>query len=82
MRIDKNKVSFIMAEQDLYQKDLADRAKMSRGNLSTIINGKNCQPRTAYKIAKALGVDVVEILEEACLCDTVLSMQEKVPMIS
>ena len=64
MRINKEKVSLIMAEQALYQKDLAEKAKMSRGNLSTIINGKNCQPRTAYKIAKALGVDVVEILEE------------------
>ena len=65
MRLNKEKVSLIMAEQDLYQKDLAEKAEMSRGNLSTIINGKNCQPRTAYKIAKALGVDVVEILEEA-----------------
>ncbi len=65
MRLNKEKVSLIMAEQDLYQKDLSEKAKMSRGNLSTIINGKNCQPRTAYKIAKALGVDVVEILEEA-----------------
>ena len=64
MRLNKEKVSLIMAEQDLYQKDLSEKAKMSRGNLSTIINGKNCQPRTAYKIAKALGVDVVEILEE------------------
>lgn len=64
MKIDKNKISFIMAERDLYQKDLAERASMSRGNLSAIINGKNCQPRTAFRIAKALGVDVVEILED------------------
>ena len=63
MRLNKEKVSLIMAEQDLYQKDLAEKAKMSRGNLSTIINGKNCQPITAYKIAKALGVDVTAILE-------------------
>ena len=63
MRLNKEKVSLIMAEQDLYQKDLSEKAKMSRGNLSTIINGKNCQPRTAYKIAKALGVDVTAILE-------------------
>lgn len=63
MRLNKEKVSLIMAEQDLYQKDLAEKAEMSRGNLSTIINGKNCQPRTAYKIAKALGVDVTAILE-------------------
>ena len=65
MRLNKEKVSLIMSQQDLYQKDLAEKAKMSRGNLSTIINGKNCQPRTAYKIAKALGVDVIAILEEA-----------------
>ena len=65
MRLNKEKVCLMMAEQDLYQKDLAEKAKMSRGNLSTIINGKNCQPRTAYKIAKALGVDVIAILEEA-----------------
>lgn len=64
MRLSKEKISFIMAEQDLYQKDLAARAKMSRGNLSTIINGKSCQPRTIYKIAKALGVDTMEILED------------------
>lgn len=63
MRINKEKVYLIMAKKDLYQKDLAENAKMSRGNLSTIINGKNCQPRTVYKIAKALNVDVTEIIE-------------------
>lgn len=63
MRISKNKISFIMAEKDMLQKDLAIKADMSRGNLSTIINGKNCQARTIFKIAKALNVDVTEIME-------------------
>ena len=35
MRISKNKISFIMAEKDMLQKDLAIKADMSRGNLST-----------------------------------------------
>lgn len=63
MRIDKNKISFVMAERDMLQKDLAEEAGMSRGNLSTLINGKNCQARTIFRIAKALNVDVTEIME-------------------
>lgn len=63
MRINKTKISFIMAERDMLQKDLAKEAGMSRGNLSTLINGKNCQARTIFRIAKALGVDATEIME-------------------
>lgn len=63
MRLDKVKMLIIMAEKGMYQKDLAEAAAMSRGNLSTIINGKRCRPETAIKIARALGVDVTEILE-------------------
>ena len=63
-RIDKDKISFIMAGKGMLQKDLAEKSCMSRGNLSTIINGKNCQVRTIFKLADALGVDVTEILED------------------
>lgn len=64
MKLKKTKVLLVMAERNMYQKDLAEAAGMSRGNLSTLINGKNCQPRTAFRIAEALGVDVTEILED------------------
>lgn len=63
MKISKYKISFIMAEKDLMQKDLAELAGMSRGNLSNLINGKNYRPRTAFRIAKALNVGVEEILD-------------------
>lgn len=53
-----------MAERDMFQKDLANRIGMSRGNLSVLLNGKNCQPRTILKIANALNVEVNEILED------------------
>lgn len=75
MELDKKKISRIMVEQDLYQKDVADKAGMSRGNFSTLINGKSCQERTAYKIAKALGVDVTEIIK-APMTYTILRSEE------
>ena len=43
MKLSKDKIYLIMAEQNLFQKDLADKANMSRGNLSTLLNGKSCQ---------------------------------------
>lgn len=64
MKISKKKVSFIMAEKDMFQKDLAEKAGMSRGNLSVILNGKNCQPKTILKIANALNVEIEAILED------------------
>ena len=39
MRLCKTKMEIIMAKHDMYQKDLADKVGMSRGNLSTLING-------------------------------------------
>lgn len=64
MKISKTKIFILMAEKNMNQKKLAETAGMSRGNLSTIINGKNCHPTTAFRIAKALCVEVTEILEE------------------
>lgn len=64
MRVDKNKVLLLMAKQGLLQQDVASKATMSKGNFSTIMNGKNCQPRTVLKIATALSVDVTEIIED------------------
>ena len=46
MKLKKTKVLLVMAERNMYQKDLAEAAGMSRGNLSTLVNGKNCQPKT------------------------------------
>ena len=63
MRINKTKISLSMAERDMLQKDLAELAGMSRGNISTLINGKNCQARTIFKIAKAINIDATEIME-------------------
>lgn len=64
MRLDKNKTLLAMAKKDMLQKDLAQAAHMSSGNLSTVINGKNCKPETIIRIAKVLGVDAEELIEK------------------
>jgi len=64
MRVDKTKVSIIMARKGLSQQDLADKASMSRGNLSGIINGKSCKASTIINVSNALEVDVTEIIED------------------
>ncbi|MGL4546580.1 helix-turn-helix domain-containing protein, partial [Eubacterium aggregans] len=46
------------------QTEFSEKISMSRGNLSTIINGKSCQPKTAAKIANGLGMDLLEIIKK------------------
>lgn len=64
MRFDKLKFQLALGKQELTQAELAEKIHMSRGNLSMIVNGKSCQPKTAFKIAKGLDVDVTELLED------------------
>lgn len=64
VRVNKIKVSVLMAKQELNQTSLANKAHMSRNNLSIIMNGKSCRIETALKIAEALGVDVTDIIEQ------------------
>lgn len=63
MRLNKTKLLFLMADLGLKQDDIAKSAGMTKGNLSTIINGKRCRPETAYRISKALGVTAAEIFD-------------------
>lgn len=64
MRIDKSKFQIALGKAGFNQTEFSEKISMSRGNLSTIINGKSCQPKTAAKIAKGLGMDLLEIIKE------------------
>ena len=61
MRIDKRKYMLARARACMGQKDL-EAAGIPKGTLCTALRG-NVKPETAGKIAKALGVDVTEIIE-------------------
>ena len=65
MKLNRKKIFAIMADQGLTQKKLSELSGYSCNAVRNAIRGNvNCKPITAGAIAKALGVDVTEILVE------------------
>ncbi len=64
MRIDRVKFVTLLAKHNMKSCELAKQSGVSRVTISSIKCGKSCTPETAIKIARALNVDVTEILEE------------------
>lgn len=64
MEISKRKIKSLMAKQALTTKALAEKMGARANSLSTILNRQSCYPRTAIRIADALGVSVAEIVKE------------------
>lgn len=63
MKINSTKMCVKMAYNGYTLAKLAEVSGVSRATLSSIKNGKTCSIPTATKIAKALNVDVVELIE-------------------
>ncbi|NSJ27987.1 helix-turn-helix domain-containing protein [Blautia glucerasea] len=63
MRINSIKLVTEMMKHGINQKELAEMSGVSRVTIGYIKNGKSCSPETLGRIAKALGVDVTEIME-------------------
>lgn len=64
MRIDRVKFATELAKKDITLKRFAEITALSRSTLSSVKNGKSCSEKTAYTIAKGLGVDVAEIVKQ------------------
>lgn len=64
MRIDRVKFVAELTRRDMTQAKLADLAGISRATVNYIKSGKSCSDEVGNKIAKALGVDVTEIIEQ------------------
>ena len=63
MKIDKRKIVLLTAERKMTFGELSEPAGISRGNLVTVLNRENNQPRTIGKLAEALGVEPSAIVE-------------------
>lgn len=61
MKIDRKKYMLARARACMGQKEL-EAAGIPKGTICTALRG-NVKPETAGRIAKALGVDVTEIIE-------------------
>ena len=64
LKADKEKIRLAMARACMNAADLSEAAQMPRPTVNGILGGKNCLPASIGKLARALGVDVTEILEE------------------
>lgn len=65
MKVNAIKIESLLAVQGLTKTELAKKAGMSRQNVSTVVRRGTCEPRTAGKLASALGVDIADIIEDS-----------------
>lgn len=63
MKLDRQKFTIARARACMGQKDF-EKAGIPKGTLCRAMSGRSLKPETLGKIAKALGVDVIEILED------------------
>lgn len=63
MNICKDKLELAMAKRCMNPYELCKTAGFQYASYRRVANGGNCKPATLGKIAKALNVDVTEILE-------------------
>ena len=64
MKVNNKKLSLAMARACMNIDDVVKTAEMPRPTVNNAIQGRNIRPATVGRIAKALGVDVTEIIEE------------------
>ena len=64
MKANRDKLVLAMARACMGTADLANLAEMPRPTVNKVITGRSVRPGTLGKIARALGVDVTDILEE------------------
>lgn len=63
MKANKQKVAIAMARACINRNELQELAGVGMSQVKAMISGKNVKPSTFGKICKALGVDVMELLE-------------------
>lgn len=63
MKANKEKLTIAMARACMNTENLTEAAQMPRPTVNNVITGRNVSPKTLGKIAYALGVDVLEIIE-------------------
>ena len=64
IKVDKKKLEIAMARACMSAAGMAEAIRMPRTTVNNAIAGREVRPATAGKIARALGVDVTEIIED------------------
>lgn len=64
MKAERRKLEIAMANVCMNTDDLQKKSGLPRPTLNNVISGRGVRPGTIGRVAKALGVDVVDILED------------------
>lgn len=64
MKICRHKIDLVLAKKAITVSQLASEYGVSRSRMNVILNSQNITPLCAGRLAKALGVDVAELLEK------------------
>lgn len=64
MKANKKALQLAMARACLGRRELAEKAGMPEPTLQGLINHRSVKPATLGKVARALGVDPLEIMEQ------------------
>ena len=64
MKVNRRNLKIAMAKACMTTSELQKASGMPRPTLNNVISEKSISPATLGKVARALGVDVTEILEE------------------
>ena len=64
MKANREKLRLAMARACMNTADLSTKAEMPVQTVNGVLRGRSIRPATIGRIAKALGVDVAEILEK------------------
>lgn len=62
MRLDRIKLITELTRQDIAKIELAEKAGVSRSTISGICSGKGCRKDTAEAIARALNVNIENLM--------------------
>lgn len=64
MKANRERMEIAMARACMSMPELAEKAGMPRPTLNGVLCGRNVRPATLGKVARALGVQVEDLLEE------------------
>ncbi len=63
MTANREKILISMARACMNAKDIALKAQMPEMSVKNVLSGRSVKPRTLGRVARALGVDVADLLE-------------------
>lgn len=64
MRIDRRKLTIALLDADLTQKQFSELTGISRATINGVVNGRSCSNQTGCTIAKALKMEIDDLIEQ------------------